>query len=163
MNIDFNVNCVRADPQGGLCELISGGGGGGSSTCDCDQGTYTPNVVIPTVNPNAFTGAAGNALGFWSRVNNRYEVTTICSVEHNTTFLLQAVGNLQISLPVLPVGAMPPIGLANWSGTSGADYVVPGIVFPQGAPPFAVADVTVKPFPSGTATGNLIANFTYEA
>lgn len=161
-NITFDIKCIRADPQAGICE-ISSGGSGGSSTCDCSQGTYTPNVVIPVQTLpliNAFTTVNLTPVGVWSRVNNRYQVTVIVNVSHNTTSPFETVGTLQISLPVIP-GAIPPVGLANWSGSGGADYAVPGVVFPQGGP-LTIAEVTVKAFPSGTSPGVVIVNFTYE-
>lgn len=160
-NTTFDIKCIRANPQAGICEIPSNGGG--SSTCDCSQGTYTPNITIPVQMPplmNAFTVVNTPAVGVWSRVNNRYQVTVIVNVNHTTISPDTSVGTLQISLPAMP-GAIPPLGLANWSG-SGADYAVPGVVYPQGGP-LTIAEVTVKPFPGGTdVSGNLIANFTYE-
>jgi hypothetical protein len=133
MNITFDVKCIRADPQAGICEQMVSGGG--MSTCVCEVGTYVPQLSFPPQIPNnVVIGAAteNNSLsqsvitsptGFYKIVNDWVEVTILVPdvdylVEPYDAALniVRRTGFVSFSLPPVGVVSSPPVGIANWLG-----------------------------------------------
>jgi hypothetical protein len=72
-NITFDVKCIRADPQAGICEIISGGG----ADIDIESGTYIPTItMVETASMTSVT--IGPILPFkYTRIGNIINVSGV--------------------------------------------------------------------------------------